>query len=387
MSIALAPIEMTKRENLAARLLWFDASQCPDLLVRALHAGYNGVLLTPGLLDKFGSILTGRVTKIIAVSAAEEVESLRGRTDFQSLVLASSDKDLLRTLVLEGLTTAYRAFVDDAQSLHDAIHVGCEHAYVLMSFKDPTNIPLELVIASLQSSNTILIKEIAKDATEDAIVTLGVMEVGAEGVLFTPRDNAAMDLFLDKWANRGEQTVPLQVGEVISSRPIGMGYRSCIDLTTLFDPTEGMLVGSTSHGGIFCCPEVFHLPYMELRPFRVNAGAVHSYVYNMDNRTDYMTELRAGSPVMVVNSNGQARRAYVGRVKTEVRPLRLIEVAFANTAIVNILMQDDWHVRIYSDDTKPLNITELKKGTRVLGHIGQPGRHVGIKVSENILEN
>ncbi len=387
MSTALTTIEMTKREKLDARLLWFDASQSPGLLVRAIHAGYNGVLLTPELLEQFETILTDRVTKIIHVTSCQQAEALKRRSDFSSLVLASSDKDLLRSLVLGGIITAYRAFVDDAQSLHDAIHVGCEHAYVLMSFKDPTNIPLELVIASLQSSRTILIKEIAKDATEDAIVTLGVMEVGAEGVLFTPGNHASMDLFLDKWTHGNHQTVALQVGEIVSARPIGMGYRSCIDLTTLFDPTEGMLVGSTSHGGVFCCPEVFHLPYMELRPFRVNAGAVHSYVYNMDNRTDYMTELRAGSPVMVVNANGQVRRAYVGRVKTEVRPLRLIEVAFPDAHNVNILMQDDWHVRIYSDDVKPLNITELKKGTKVLGNVGQAGRHVGIKVSEHILES
>ena len=66
----------------------------------------------------------------------------------------------------------------------------------------------------------------------------------------------------------------LPQGQIVSTRPIGMGYRSCIDLVTLFAPTEGMLVGSTSQGGILCCPEVFHLPYMDLRPFRVNAGTV-----------------------------------------------------------------------------------------------------------------
>src|SRR5262249_31200254 len=153
-------------------------------------------------------------------------------------------------------------------------------------------------------------------------------------------------------------------------------YRSCIDLATLFSPTEGMLVGSTSQGGILCCPEVFFLPYMELRPFRVNAGAVHSYVYNQGDRTDYMTELRAGSPVMIVDLHGKARKACVGRMKTEIRPLRLIEVEFAGGERVNVLMQDDWHVRIFSEQGTPLNITELKPGDRVLGHVAKPGRHV-----------
>jgi 3-dehydroquinate synthase II/3-amino-4-hydroxybenzoic acid synthase len=147
-----------------------------------------------------------------------------------------------------------------------------------------------------------------------------------------------------------------------------------------------MLVGSTSQGGLLCCPEVFFLPYMELRPFRVNAGAVHSYVYNFGNRTDYMSELRAGSPIMLVDHTGATRRASVGRMKTEVRPLRLIEAEFQNGERVNVIMQDDWHVRIFSDDAKPLNITELRAGHKVLGHVALPGRHVGIKVDEHIIE-
>ena len=156
--------------------------------------------------------------------------------------------------------------------------------------------------------------------------------------------------------------------------------------TTLISPTEGLLVGSTSQGGILCCPEVFFLPYMELRPFRVNAGAVHSYVYNSGNRTDYMTELRAGSPVTLVDLHGRTRKATVGRVKTEVRPLRLIEVEFPGNKTVNVIMQDDWHVRVFSEQGGPLNITELKPGDKVLGLVSEMGRHVGISVDEQIVE-
>jgi len=165
-----------------------------------------------------------------------------------------------------------------------------------------------------------------------------------------------------------------------------MGYRACIDTGTLFDDDEGMLVGSTSQGGILCCPEVYFLPYMELRPFRVNAGAVHSYVYNTNDRTDYMSELKAGSNVMLVNSKGRVRTAPVGRVKIEKRPLRIIEVEFPNGEEVNVIMQDDWHVRIFSDKAKPLNISELKAGDKVLGYVTEVGRHVGIKIDENIIE-
>jgi 3-amino-4-hydroxybenzoic acid synthase len=73
-------------------------------------------------------------------------------------------------------------------------------------------------------------------------------------------------------------------------------------------------------------------------------------------------------------------------MKTEVRPLRLIEIEFANGERANVIMQDDWHVRVFSADAKPLNITELKAGDKVLGHVAKPGRHVGISVDEHIVE-
>jgi 3-dehydroquinate synthase II/3-amino-4-hydroxybenzoic acid synthase len=204
--------------------------------------------------------------------------------------------------------------------------------------------------------------------------------------MFSPKTMARLAEVTNRLEARDAAGVLLETATVVRSEPIGMGYRSCIDLATLFDPREGMIIGSTSQGGILCCPEVYFLPYMELRPFRVNAGAVHSYVYNVGNRTDYMSELRAGSSVMVVDHTGKVRRAPVGRMKTEVRPLRIIEAEFASGERVNTIMQDDWHVRIFSHDALPLNITALKPGDKVLAHLAKPGRHVGISVDEHILE-
>src|SRR5205823_6195692 len=132
-------------------------------------------------------------------------------------------------------------------------------------------------------------------------------EVGADGVMYSPKEHGKLDAFLRRLDTDAAPGVKIEEATIVRTAPVGMGYRSCIDLATLFEPTEGMLIGSTSQGGILCCPEVFFLPYMELRPFRVNAGAVHSYVYNSQNRTNYMTELRAGSPVMVVGIDGKTR--------------------------------------------------------------------------------
>ncbi|MDC0714892.1 3-dehydroquinate synthase II [Stigmatella sp. ncwal1] len=371
---------------------WYDTSGISDLnaydglLPRVLNQSYTGVVLYPNNFAALAPALPARVVKVLSVEKEEELQLLSGDAR-QEYVVASPHVGLLKRALEQGFRTCYRAYVDDGPSLHASIQEGSNHAFLVIRFRDPTNIPLELVIASLQATHTILVKEISSpEDVDDAIVTLGVMEVGADGVMFSPRNHGALDEFLRRLGNIAKTTLKLQVGSVRRTAPIGMGYRSCIDTTTLFSPTEGILVGSTSQGGVLCCPEVFYLPYMELRPFRVNAGAVHSYVYNFDNRTDYMSELRSGSPVMLVDRSGATRRGSVGRMKTEVRPLRLIEVDFASGERINVIMQDDWHVRIFSDDAKPLNITELRPGDKVLGNVAVPGRHVGIKVDEHILE-
>jgi 3-dehydroquinate synthase II/3-amino-4-hydroxybenzoic acid synthase len=349
-------------------------------------------VLYPSNVEVLSPKLGKRLLQVLHLENVDELASFLEKSLLveeagERLVVASPSLEVLAAAKKANLATCYRAYVDDAPSLHQAIARGCEHGYLSIAFRDPTNIPLELVIASLQATRTILIKEINPEDVDDAIVTLGVMEVGADGVMFSPRDHARLDAFLSRLEAQEAPGVEIEVATIVRSQPVGMGYRSCLDLATIFEPTEGMLVGSTSQGGILCCPEVFFLPYMELRPFRVNAGAVHSYVYNVGDRTDYMTELRAGSPVMIVDKNGKVRRATVGRVKTEVRPLRLIEAEFASGERINVLMQDDWHVRIFSAEGLPLNITELKPGDKILGHVARPGRHVGIRVDEHIIEN
>lgn len=373
--------------------LWYDSHAAniadPASVIRRVpNLGYTGVVLYPDNLESALPLVGPRLQKVVHVDEINSLDGVIGRPHLENAVIASRSLELLDKARGAGAPTCFRARVDDAPSLHEAIEKGRNYRYLMVSFKDPTNIPLELVIASLQSTETVLIKEITDpNDVDDAVVTLGVMEVGADGVMYSPRDNAKLDAFLKRLDASEVPSVKLEPATIVRTVPVGMGYRSCIDLATLFSEKEGMIVGSTSQGGILCCPEVFFLPYMELRPFRINAGAVHSYVYNSSNLTNYMTELRAGSPVMIVGTDGKSRAGAVGRMKTEVRPLRLIEADFASGERINILMQDDWHVRIFSADGLPLNITELKAGDKVLAHPALPGRHVGIKVEEQILEN
>ena len=391
-----------KRECDDTPHIWFDTIQLknkkPDdgMFIRVINSIYSGVVVYLENINDLIKAIPERMQIVLKIRNETELKKFHESVFFDEFKaqkgssrfsVAYHDVHALKDIKKNDIPSCYICYVDDQKSLLGSISDGIDFDYLWILFRDPTNIPLELVIASLQSTHTILMKEVKEPSNvDDAIVSYGVMEYGAEGVIFSPVEHDVMSDFLNRMSDRGNKDITIQVGTVMDSRPVGMGYRACIDTATLFQPDEGILVGNTSQGGLLCCAEVFFLPYMELRPFRVNAGAMHSYVFNQDNLTDYMSELKTGSPVMVVNAKGRTRRAAVGRMKIELRPLRLIEVEFSHQERVSVIMQDDWHVRIFSDAAKPLNISELKAGDKVLGYVTEPGRHVGIKINESIIE-
>jgi 3-dehydroquinate synthase II/3-amino-4-hydroxybenzoic acid synthase len=164
-----------------------------------------------------------------------------------------------------------------------------------------------------------------------------------------------------------------------------MGDRACVDTTSLLGKDEGMIVGSTSQGGILVCSETHHLPYMRLREFRVNAGAVHSYVWAPNNMSAYLADIQVGDPLMAINTKGETRTISLGRVKIERRPLLLIKAVIKNKP-VNVIIQDDWHVRVMGVGGRVRHSTTLEKGDKLFGYLDEPGRHVGIKIDETIQE-
>lgn len=265
--------------------------------------------------------------------------------------------------------------------------LACETAialpYTVVEFKDPTKIPLEIVIAAADSSPGQLICR--ADDLEEAQVIVDVLEKGSEGVLLAPRD--ANDVFaLVEMLRVKTPDLQLSTLTIDSIEHLGLGDRVCIDTCTHFEKDEGMLIGSYAHGFILCVSETHPLPYMPTRPFRINAGALHSYVFGQDNRTNYLSELKAGSAVLAVGADGRTRRIVVGRIKLESRPLLSIKAHSPEGVEVNLIVQDDWHVRILGPGASVLNVTELKQGDQVLGHVATEKRHVGWPVGEFCVE-
>lgn len=282
-----------------------------------------------------------------------------------------------------GLEVGRYVEIVDADSLQEACVAARDEKWSILDFADPTKIPLEIVLAAADKAEGSTVT-IAHDITEADII-FGVLERGSDGVLLAPR-NVGDATALREVATRGSDPLALVELEITAVNHVGMGERACVDTCTQFRQDEGILVGSRSTGMILCVSETHPLPYMPTRPFRVNAGAIHSYTIGVDGRTNYLSELRAGHRVTAVDVQGNTREVTVGRVKIESRPLLSIDAVAPNGQTVNLILQDDWHVRVLGAGGRVHNSTELVPGDKVLGHLPVGQRHVGYPINEFCLE-
>ncbi|HEX5402460.1 MAG TPA: 3-dehydroquinate synthase II [Pseudonocardiaceae bacterium] len=273
--------------------------------------------------------------------------------------------------------------ITDAASLEVACTAARTEQWSVLSFRDPTKIPLEIVLAAADRSAGNIITTVAD--VEEAEIVFGVLEHGSDGVMLAP-STVGQATALRAAAATEPGSIPLVELEVTGVSHVGMGERACVDTCSYFHEDEGILVGSHSKGMILCCSETHPLPYMPIRPFRVNAGAIHSYTLAGGTRTNYLSELTAGSKITAVDAKGQTRIVTVGRVKIESRPLLAIDAVGPDGRTVNLIVQDDWHVRVLGPNGVVLNTTELRPGDKVLGHLPTEDRHVGYPIAEFCLE-
>jgi 3-dehydroquinate synthase II len=251
--------------------------------------------------------------------------------------------------------------------------------YILVRCPDWKIIPLENLIASTRNK-AILLADVVNLA--EAKVALHTLEVGVDGIVITPNspnDIEEMEAFL----NQAQERVTLQSGNITLVRPIGTGARVCIDTCELMEPGEGMLVGSLSSGLFLVEAEVHKNPHVEPRPFRVNAGPVSSYVLTPGHRTRYLSELKAGDEVLIVNKFGVVRTGHIGRVKIERRPMVLVETE-VNGRLLALIVQNAETVRLVSNGSSK-SISELKSGDEVLVRVEDGGRHFGTLVADEMV--
>lgn len=274
-------------------------------------------------------------------------------------------------------------WVDDHASLEVACQAAQNVPQVVVNFADPTKIPLEIVIAAADSSDGKIICGVGDGV--DAGVTINVLEKGPGGVIARSKSLHDIQELLDA-IERSTPKLELEKFTVRSVTHSGVGERVCVDTCTQFAKDEGLLVGSFAHGLFLCVSETHPLPYMPTRPFRVNAGALHSYIFRSDGRTKYLSEVEAGDKLLACTADGRTREVVVGRAKIETRPILTIEASAVNGQKVCLAVQDDWHVRVLGPGAKVLNVTELRSGDSILGFQTGASRHVGWPVDEFCIE-
>jgi len=254
--------------------------------------------------------------------------------------------------------------------------------HVVVRTEDWKVLPIENLIAHFQGSDTRLLVEV-HDAAE-AKLAFGTMEVGVDGILLvtsSAKEIRAVRAILD--AQR--DAISLVRGTVTSIRPVGLGDRVCVDTCSLLRTGEGMLVGNSAAGLFLVHAETLESGYVPARPFRVNAGAVHAYIYLPDGTTKYLSELRAGDEVLTVDSQGRPRAVIVGRLKVERRPLILVE-AEAEGQHFTTIVQNAETIRFVTPDGGAVSVAELKAGDEVLLRMEEGGRHFGMRIQETISE-
>lgn len=166
--------------------------------------------------------------------------------------------------------------------------------------------------------------------------------------------------------------------------PLSLGDRVCIDTCSLLVQGEGMLVGSQSLCLFLVCSESFESEYVNSRPFRVNVGAVHSYILCPDGTTRYLSEIASGDSVLTRMQDGTLRAVSVGRVKIEVRPMLLIEVE-AGGRTHSVILQNAETIRI-GTPAGAVSVADLAVGDEVFARLESGGRHFGHAMAETICE-
>jgi 3-dehydroquinate synthase II len=265
----------------------------------------------------------------------------------------------------------------DKESEEQAIALA-RQGMVIVQTTDWTVIPLENLVA--QSDHIIA----AVSSVHEAEVALGVLEKGARGILLSTEDPAVVRAVGDL-VKRKSGNVCLSPFTITEITPAGMGDRVCVDTCTLLGEGQGMLVGDTSSAFLLVHAETLENPYVEPRPFRVNAGAVHAYALMPGGKTAYLSELAGGDEVLVTDPCGGTTVATVGRVKIEHRPLLHIR-AECGDVDASLILQNAETIRLVDETGRAISVVELAVGDRVLGVAGEGARHFGFSIRERIRE-
>jgi 3-dehydroquinate synthase II len=273
---------------------------------------------------------------------------------------------------------------------------------VVVQAPDWRIIPLENLIAARRDRPGTLFAHAT--SPQQAMLFAQTLETGVHGVVLAPEhpsDIGEADRLLrtlrpskdsGDFGDAKEKEIPvipeipassggvsLVEAKVTRIEDAGLGDRVCVDCTARFNDGEGLLVGSTARSFALVHAETVPSDLVPTRPFRVNAGALHSYLLGPNGRTSYLSEVAAGARVLAVSAKG-TREMTVGRAKVEPRPHLLVHWEGGSA-----VLQNAETVRLVTP-RGPVSVASLKPGDTILVHHEAAARHTGLPVDGRLEE-
>lgn len=212
---------------------------------------------------------------------------------------------------------------------------------------------------------------------------LGALERGADAVVVEVHSLGDLAKFDDLIAPELPE-LRWGIATVESVEPGGFGDRIVVDTTSALRGEEGLLVGGQAAFLFHLASEAEGSAFSRPRSFRVNAGALHSYVLLANGETRYLSELEAGDRLLAVAPRRAPRIVRVGRLKVERRPLTLVRARTERRA-VTLFVQEAETVRL-SERRRRVAVTSLQVGMVLHGVRLPPARHLGLAVEEFVEE-
>ena len=207
------------------KFAWIDLRTVPSqqleaVVAAAVHARIAGVVSDdPALLGT----LPPTVRKVLLGPESGDADVVTVTVD---------DVDHLDGLIAAGHTGAVYVEVRDDRTLRLACTAAARLPWTIVSFTDPTKIPLEIVIAAADRADGKLICVVGD--IEEATIVLDVLEHGSDGLLLAPRD--ANEVFqLARLLEAGTQDLTLSTLTVDRIEHVGLGDRFCVDTCSHFE--------------------------------------------------------------------------------------------------------------------------------------------------------
>ncbi len=298
-------------------------------------------------------------------------------------IFLTSNLNELSSKLKKGQQVTFKIKIDSNEDIDKATSIAKKGATsIIVETGNWKIIPLENLIANIHKINTNIYAQI--NSVNEIPTMFSVLELGVDGVVLPAENKNDIIQSLENFSDT--KKTKLQFAKVTEIKNLGVGDRACIDTASILNQGEGILVGSQAKTLFLVHNESSGSKFTSPRPFRVNAGSIHSYILMANGKTKYLSELESGDEVLAVSSTGNTRKVLVGRIKIERRPLTLVKIEYEG-GTGSILLQNAETIPFVGKNDKQIPITSLIVGDEILVKIDNfSGRHFGVAVDEFMLE-